>query len=125
MMRDDSNDQSVIAETRAWIERAVIGLELCPFTRSVYVSDRIRYRVSDAQSVDALLIDLKDELRALQAADPQIVETTLLIHPRVLANFEAYNQFLDQAEAAVAQLSSKASCRSRASTRTINLPTPM
>ena len=104
MMRDDSNDQSVIAETRAWIERAVIGPELCPFTRSVYVSDRIRYRVSDAQSVDALLIDLKDELRALQAADPQIVETTLLIHPRVLANFEAYNQFLDQAEAAVAQL---------------------
>jgi hypothetical protein len=104
MMRDDSNDQSVIAETRAWIERAVIGLELCPFTRSVYVSDRIRYRVSDAQSVDALLIDLKDELRALQAADPQIVETTLLIHPRVLANFEAYNQFLDQAEAAVGQL---------------------
>jgi hypothetical protein len=104
MMRDDSNDQSVIAATRAWIEKAVIGLELCPFTRPVYVSDRIRYRVSDAQSAEALLIDLKGELRALQTADPEIVETTLLIHPRVLADFEAYNQFLDQAEAAVAQL---------------------
>jgi hypothetical protein len=108
MMSNDADDttaaETVIAATREWIEKAVIGLDLCPFTRPVYAGDRIRYCVSDAQSAQALLIDLKGELRVLQAADPQIVETTLLIHPRVLGDFDEYNQFLDQAEAAVAQL---------------------
>jgi hypothetical protein len=96
--------ETVIAETRAWIEKAVIGLDLCPFAKPVYVSDRIRYRVSDAQSADVLLNDLSSELRFLQAADPEIVETTLLIHPRVLTDFIAYNQFLGEADAALAQL---------------------
>ena len=90
---------TVIAETRDWVEKAVIGLNLCPFAKAVYLNDRIRYCVSEAQSEDALLADLSRELQVLQAADPKICETTLLIHPRVLADFLDYNDFLGEAEA--------------------------
>lgn len=87
----------VIASTRAWIEQAVIGLNLCPFAKAVYSSDLIRYAVSDAHTVAALRDDLMQELRALAQAAPTVVETTLLIHPNVLAAFPDYNAFLDLA----------------------------
>jgi len=96
--------ETVIAETRDWIEKAVIGLNLCPFAQAVYVSERIRYRVSEAQSAEALLGDLAGELRALQSADPHAVETTLLIHPRALDDFLEYNQFLGAADATLVRL---------------------
>jgi hypothetical protein len=94
----------VVAATRAWLERAVIGLNLCPFAKAVHVGNQIRYAVSDAQSPEALLADLARELQTLAAADPAEVETTLLIHPRALVEFLDYNDFLDIADAAVEEL---------------------
>jgi len=94
----------VVAATRAWLEKAVIGLDLCPFAKAVHVGNRIRYAVSDAQIPEALLNDLARELQTLAAADPAEVETTLLIHPCVLGDFPDYNDFLDIAEAAVEEL---------------------
>jgi hypothetical protein len=99
-----ASDEAIIAQTRTWIEKAVIGLDLCPFAQAVHMSDRIRYRVSDAQYNEALLEHLRVELRALRDADPQIVETVLLIHPLVLSDFYEYNAFLDEAEEAVDEL---------------------
>jgi uncharacterized protein len=98
------DDQSVIALTRRWIEKAVIGLNLCPFAKPIFANDLIRYCVSAAQSTQALRGELMDELNTLRAADPREVETTLLIHPRVLGEFAEYNAFLDEADAAVAEL---------------------
>jgi hypothetical protein len=97
-------DGEAVAATRAWIERAVIGLNLCPFARAVYVKGQIRYVVSDAQTPAALLNDLERELHALAQADPDAVGTTLLIHPHVLTRFADYNDFIGVAEAAVAAL---------------------
>jgi hypothetical protein len=96
--------EAVIAATRTWLERAVIGLNLCPFAKAVFLDDRVRYRVSEARSPEALLEDLSDELLTLQAADPDQCETTLLIHPYVLDDFLEYNDFLDAAEAVVSLL---------------------
>jgi hypothetical protein len=93
-----------IAETRAWVERAVIGLNLCPFARAVQSKDQIRYVVSDATGAEALLGTLREELRLLAAADPARVETTLLIHPRVLTSFPDFNEFLGVADAALEEL---------------------
>lgn len=101
---DAPDDASVIDATRRWVERAVIGLNLCPFAKAVQVNDRIRYVVSPARTQDALLADLGRELQALQAAPVEQVETTLLIHPFVLNDFLDYNDFLDVADAAVAAL---------------------
>ena len=94
----------VVAATRAWLEKAVIGLNLCPFAKAVHAGNQIRYLVSDAQTPEALLADLARELQMLAAADPAQVETTLLIHPRVLDDFLDYNDFLGTADAAVEEL---------------------
>jgi hypothetical protein len=95
---------AVVAATRTWLVKAVIGLNFCPFAREVHVHDRIRYCVSDAQSEKQLLADLMRELEGLHAADPAQCETTLLIHPYVLNEFLEYNAFLERADDAVAEL---------------------
>ena len=91
----------VIIATRLWLERAVIGLNLCPFAKQVHAKNQIRYAVSEALTPEALLADLGAELQTLMAADPAAIDTTLLIHPQVLGNFLDYNEFLGLAEAAI------------------------
>jgi uncharacterized protein len=99
-----SEAETVIAETRAWVDRAVIGLNLCPFAKAVQAKNQIRYVVTDAADTDALLEALREELRLLADADPAQVETALLIHPGVLADFLDFNDFLDVADAALEAL---------------------
>jgi hypothetical protein len=96
--------EDVIAATRHWVEKAVIGLGLCPFAASPYLRGLIRYRVSEQASPHGLAEELAQELVLLAAADPLVCETTLLIHPHVLCDFLDYNQFLDRADATVAAL---------------------
>lgn len=96
--------EDVIQATKLWLNKAVIGLNLCPFAKAVEVKQQIRYVVSEATTPEALLADLLKELQFLQQADPQVVETTLLIHPGVLTDFLDYNGFLEVADAAVDEL---------------------
>jgi hypothetical protein len=104
-MNDSSpSADRVIAETRAWVRRAVIGLNLCPFARAVDVKEQVRYVASDATDAGTLLATLCDELQRLADTDPALVDTTMLIHPRVLADFEDFNDFLELADAAVEEL---------------------
>lgn len=93
----------IIAATRAWLEKAVIGLNLCPFAKAVYLKNQLRIVVSSAPHLDGLLEDLDRELDFLAAADPDLVDTTLLIHPTLLADFLDFNDFLQFAEAAVSE----------------------
>lgn len=86
--------EEVIAATRRWLERAVIGLNLCPFAKGVDAKGLVRYVVSDARDEEQLLADLDRELQVLLAAAPDEVETTLLIHPYALAVFDDFNDFL-------------------------------
>ncbi len=96
-----ADDAQIIAATERWLERAVIGLNLCPFAKAVQVKKQVRYVVSDASTPEALLETLMDELQTLADADPEQIDTTLLIHPRVLTDFADYNEFLDVADAAL------------------------
>jgi hypothetical protein len=96
--------EQAVAETRAWIEQTVLGLDLCPFAKAPYAQNQVRYAVSAAETPHELLAHLAEELERLAAADPEDVETTLLIHPWVLADFLEYNDFLEIAEAAVEEL---------------------
>jgi uncharacterized protein len=96
--------EAVIAATKTWIEKAVIGLQLCPFASHPYLHERVRYRVSEHASNEALLDELSHELRTLQETNPLLCETTLLIHPRVLNDFTEYNQFLGDCDAALDRL---------------------
>ena len=95
---------NAIEDTRHWLEAAVIGLNLCPFAKAVHGKGQIRWRLSDAREPKALLADLVQELQYLATADPQAVETTLLVHPHVLDDFLDFNDFLDVADAALVDL---------------------
>ena len=96
-----ADDEQIIAATRNWLEKAVIGLNLCPFAKAVHVKQQVRYVVSNATTAEALLETLMDELQRLSDTDPETTDTTLLIHPFVLNDFLDYNEFLDVADAAV------------------------
>lgn len=97
-------NQDPIDATRHWLQRVVIGLNLCPFAKAVHVRNQIRYVLSEATTPDALLADLTRELEFLHAADPDMIDTTLLIHPEVLQDFLDYNDFLDVADDALEAL---------------------
>ncbi len=92
------------AETLAWVDRAVIGLNLCPFARAVRAKQQLRCVVSAAIDTETLLRALLDEARHLLDTDAATCDTTLLVHPQVLKDFADYNDFLDVAEAALSAM---------------------
>jgi uncharacterized protein len=94
----------IIAATRRWLERSVIGLNLCPFAVGPYRENRVHFCVSEQRTVFGLVEDLRTELVDLQATDSRRRETTLLIHPWVLSDFLEYNDFLDVCDATVRDL---------------------
>ncbi len=96
--------QDILAATRHWLTRAVIGLNLCPFAKGVHVKEQVRYAVSEAASLEDALDDLERELRALDAADPDAIDTTLLIYPRAFAEFAEFNDALQFADRLLRQL---------------------
>lgn len=93
-----------IAATRLWLERVVIGLNLCPFAKAVYVKDQVRIVLSDATTTEALVEQLAEELVLLRDTPAEQIDTTLIVHPQVLTDFLDYNDFLDNADAAIEAL---------------------
>lgn len=96
--------EEILTATQAWLQKAVIGLNLCPYAKSVHVKNQIRYVISAAATAEDLLAQLLSELRHLETTDPALLDTTLLIHPHVLTDFLDYNDFLDVADAALHEL---------------------
>jgi hypothetical protein len=94
----------ILRTTRHWLTRAVIGLNLCPFAKSVHVKKQIRYAISDATTFEQVLTDLEAELQALAQADPADIDTTLLIFPHALADFSDFNDCLYFADRLLKQL---------------------
>jgi hypothetical protein len=97
-------DDLVMADTRAWLERAVIGLNLCPFAKSVHVKGQVHYAVSRATTAHELLDELVSELKDLVTMDAKARDTTLLIAPDCMQDFLDFNDFLAQADRALADL---------------------
>ncbi len=100
----DASTEAVIAATVKWLERAVIGLNLCPFAKAVHVKGQIRYVVSEATTPEALADDLQREMEFLAEASAERVDTTLLIHPKVFTDFLDHNDFLDVADGMLEEL---------------------
>jgi hypothetical protein len=88
------SDDTVVADTRRWIEKAVIGLNLCPFARAVYVKNQVRIVVSRARHLDAFLDELDRELELLVNTPANEIDTTLLVHPTLFPDFEVFNDFM-------------------------------
>ena len=94
----------IVDDTRGWLERAVIGLNLCPFAKAVYVKGQIHYAVCGAVEPADVLGQLAEELRALVALDADLRDTTLLIMSNCLHEFLDFNDFLSRANALLRKL---------------------
>ena len=95
-------DSSTVTDhTRQWLEKAVIGLNLCPFAKAPHVKNLVRISVSQARHLDGFLEDLDRELQLLGDTPADELETTLLVHPTLFPDFDTFNQMLDIADAAV------------------------
>jgi hypothetical protein len=93
MIIDDESARQVAADTQRWVEKAVIGLNLCPFAKAVQIKGQVRYAVSDAVDEEGVLADLEGELMLISEADPEAIDTTLLILPEALHDFYEFNDF--------------------------------
>ena len=98
---DDAERDRIEADVRRWLERAVIGLNLCPFAKAVVAKGQVRIVVSDASTERALLQQLGEEMALLRDTPAETIDTTLLVHPQVLGDFLDYNDFLDDADALI------------------------
>ncbi len=96
-------DKQVLTDIRHWIEKAVIGLNLCPFARAVYVKNQVRIVVSRARHLDAFLDELDAELELLKTSPAEQIDTTLLVHPTLFPDFLQFNDFLGVVEDVVTE----------------------
>ncbi len=97
------SDQTIISHTQQWLEKAVIGLNLCPFAKAPYVKEQVRISVSRAKHLDGFLEDLDRELQLLADTSAEETETTLLVQPDLFGDFLTFNDMLELADAAVGE----------------------
>jgi len=97
-------NERMVQDTLRWLERAVIGLNLCPFAKYVYVKGQVHCAVSQASTEDELRGDLLQELQNLVALDPEVRDTTLLIVQNLLQDFDDYNDYLNVADECLIEL---------------------
>lgn len=93
-----------ITDTLRWLERAVIGLNLCPFAKAPHAKGQIHCVVSQAKGLEGLRDELIEQLQALAALPADVRETVLLIVPQMLHDFLDFNDFLDEAEGVLQEL---------------------
>jgi hypothetical protein len=96
---DATTSGVILSHTQHWLERAVIGLNLCPFAKSVFIKKQVRYALTAANNADELLAELECELNLLANTDPAKLDTTLLIHPQAMTDFLDYHFFLAEVDA--------------------------
>lgn len=102
-MSTPSNDSLIVEHTKTWLEKAIIGLNLCPFAKAVYVKDQVRIVISHAKHLDGFLEDLDRELEHLAQCDPNVTDTSLLVHPSLFDDFLTFNDMVFLADQAIAE----------------------
>jgi uncharacterized protein len=93
-----AGSEDAVAATRRWLERAVVGLNLCPFAKAVMVKQQVHFAVSEADDAEGMLADFTRELDALVALDARERDTTLLVIPRGMEDFYTFNELAARAE---------------------------
>lgn len=94
----------LIETTQQWVEQFVIGLNLCPFARHPYRTNKVRYVVFEGNNTEKLTEKLVMEINYLLETSPSVLETTLIILPEMLADFDEYLDYLEISEFVLAEL---------------------
>ncbi|HVE53106.1 MAG TPA: DUF1415 domain-containing protein [Ramlibacter sp.] len=87
-----------VADMQRWLERAVVGLNLCPFAKAVLVKQQVHFAVATVDDPEAILDAFERELHALVAIDAQERDTTLLVIPQGMDDFLAFHDLAQRAE---------------------------
>ena len=87
-------ESQVVADTQAWLDKAVIGLNLCPFAKAVVAKQQVRMVVCMDSEPEQVLQMLQQEMQLLVDTDAAVLDTTLLIAPHLLPDFLDFNEFL-------------------------------
>lgn len=89
---------TAIEDTRRWLERAVVGLNLCPFAKAVLAKGQVHFALCEAQDASDLLAAFASELDALVACDAALRDTTLLVLPQAAGEFLDFLPLVAKAE---------------------------
>jgi hypothetical protein len=89
---------TAVGDTRRWLERAVVGLNLCPFAKSVMVRQQVHIAATEADDAQGVLDAFRRELDALVALDARVRDTTLLVVPRGMEDFLTFLDVVARAE---------------------------
>ena len=95
----NNTNQTVIQQTKSWVEEIVIALNLCPFASQPFHNDSIEYTVNTGNSTEQHLQQLADCFSRLDAgtSNNADIETSLLIYPEAYQDFESYLDLLELA----------------------------
>jgi hypothetical protein len=96
--------ENFLEKTKTWVERFVIGLNLCPFAKKPFTQGRIRFILEETTDLEKLAATFVEECLSLHRTTAESIETTLLVHPNILADFYDYLDFVSIAESLLEQL---------------------
>ncbi len=83
-----------VSEAKAWFERVVLGLNLCPFAHQPAKNNTVRW-VAFTESQDKSLLEcIEEEIVQLQSTDASTLETTLIVVPKGFEDFYFFNDTL-------------------------------
>ncbi|MCG3862686.1 MULTISPECIES: DUF1415 domain-containing protein [unclassified Photobacterium] len=102
--KNDQTLNDIEQSVQQWLNDVVIGLNLCPFAAKPQRNKQIKIHVSSDKTENDLLESIYLQLKELDETPPQELETTLVVAPYLLEDFDDYNQFLDLVEGLVVQL---------------------
>ncbi len=88
---------------RKWLENMVIGLNLCPFAKSVYIKNQVRIVVYEGEE-DELLGCIESELLYLRKTPDTEIDTTLVVVPHLLKDYYDFNDFLIYTDALIEEM---------------------
>jgi len=77
-----------------WLEKVVVGLNLCPFAKLPYSQKRVRIKADLCEQEEQAFESIIHEINLLDETDEKVLETTLLVFPELFDDFEHYNDFL-------------------------------
>ncbi len=97
-------EQEILEQTRHWVETVVVKHNFCPFAHKPLKNRRIRFTACMSDDLEILAEQLLSELLFLREADHDIIETSILVSPDCLQEFNEYNQFLDVVDGLIDQL---------------------
>jgi hypothetical protein len=91
-----TDTELVIRQTKKWITEVVIGCNFCPFAAREVKQNRVHYRVEPSPDPSKCLLAFLEECRRLDHDNS--IETTLLVLPNAVPQFDDYLDLLSVAE---------------------------